>query len=81
MVPGDLRLGRMVQPGDSGGRIAVKNLGGMMSLDPWWSRSSYRVCGLRLLVIWAMWMLDCRCMVVDSKKGIIYQKSTKLASP
>jgi hypothetical protein len=34
MVPGDLRLGRTVQRGDSGGRIAVKNLGGMMSLDP-----------------------------------------------
>jgi hypothetical protein len=34
MVPGDLRLGRTVQRGDSGGRIAVRSLGGMMSLDP-----------------------------------------------
>jgi hypothetical protein len=34
MVPGDLQLGRRELRGDSGGRIAVKNLGGMMSLDP-----------------------------------------------
>jgi hypothetical protein len=60
MVPGDLQLGRRELREDSGGRIAVKNLGGMMSLDP-------LLYGLSLVVEYAVHAMSglglCICLV------------------
>jgi hypothetical protein len=48
MVPSDHALERRELRGDSGGRIAVKRLGGMMSLDPW-------LCGFSLVAEYAVY--------------------------
>jgi len=67
MVPGDHALERMVQRGDSGGRIAVTNLGGMMSLDPLLVLLIRRVCDQRCVGTRLMYMLRCRYRVIARK--------------
>ena len=67
MVQGDHAPGRMVQRGDSGGRIAVTNLGEMMSLDPYcvcvFVVSVWKCTSSRLITSgMSGWGYDCICI-------------------